>query len=88
MIRLTLTTKEAEKRDHGNEVAVVECNLRPFKTIRLTINHTIHEQVYTIFYLLLFTPSHCFHSNFRIALYNLFMHSSLTNQKRNFLLSI
>ena len=24
----------------------------------------------------------CFHSNFRIALYNLFMHSLLTNQKR------
>ena len=31
------------------------------------------------------TPSLCFHSNFRIALYNLFMHSSLTNQKRDIL---
>ena len=34
------------------------------------------------------TSSLCFHSNFRIALYNLFMHSSLTNQKCDILLSI
>ena len=30
----------------------------------------------------------CFHSNFRIALYNLFMHSPLANQKQDILLSI
>ena len=32
--------------------AVVECNLRTFKTSRVTINPEIHEQVHTIFYLL------------------------------------
>ena len=32
--------------------AVGECNLRTFKTSRLTINHEMHEQVQTIFYLL------------------------------------
>ena len=146
--------------------AIGECNLRTFKTSRVTINHEMHEQVHTIFYLLysrqnysiallctpyvlqktlqwvpkcshvLFEPiknvmlwqvnqawsswkflrkyykpnsvSHffiswcsnlalprCFHGNFSvlhsitsIALYNLFMHSSLTNQKRDVLLSI
>ena len=30
--------------------AVGECNLRTFKTSRVTINHEIHEQVHTIFY--------------------------------------
>ena len=30
----------------------------------------------------------CFHSNFRIALYNLFMHSPLASQKQDILLSI
>ena len=88
MTSLTLTTKEEEKRYPGNEVAVAERNLITFKTIRVTINHEMHEKVYTILYLLLFTPSLCFHSNFRIALYNLLMHLSLTNQKRNILLNI
>ena len=32
--------------------AVGECNLRTFKTSRVTINHEMHEQVHTIFYLL------------------------------------
>ena len=32
--------------------AVGECNLRTFKTSRVTINHGMHEQVHTIFYLL------------------------------------
>ena len=32
--------------------ALGECNLRTFKTSRVTINHKMHEQVHTIFYLL------------------------------------
>ena len=32
--------------------AVGECNLRTFKTSRVTINHEMHEQVHTIFNLL------------------------------------
>ena len=85
--------------------AIGECNLRTFKTSRVTINHEMHEQVHTIFYLLYsrffynlvfkFGASRCFHGNFSvvhsitsIALYNLFMYSSLTNQKRDILLSI
>ena len=32
--------------------AVGECNLRTLKTSRVTINHEMHEQVHTIFYLL------------------------------------
>ena len=32
--------------------AVGECNLRTFKTSRVTINHEMQEQVHTIFYLL------------------------------------
>ena len=32
--------------------AVGECNLGTFKTSRVTINHEMHEQVHTIFYLL------------------------------------
>ena len=35
-----------------NARAVGECNLRTFKTSRVTINHEMHEQVHTIFYLL------------------------------------
>ena len=79
--------------------AVGECNLRTFKTSRVTINHEMHEQVHTIFYLLYsrffnnlvfkFGASPVFPWQLlRIALYNLFMHSSLTNQKRDILLSI
>ena len=142
--------------------AVRECNLRTFKTSRVTINDEMHEQVHTIFYLLyspqncsnalLFSCSYsssfgfsfllvahvcqtfnqvcvafnmflffafslscstmfwfdkanrlsaffslwcsnlalpwCFHSNFRIALYYLLMHSPLVNQKQDILLSI
>ena len=30
----------------------------------------------------------CFHIHFRIALYNLFMHSPLANQKQDILLSV
>ena len=33
-------------------LAYGSCNLRTFKTSRVTINHEMHEQVYTIFYLL------------------------------------
>ena len=73
--------------------AVGECNLRTFKTSRVTINHEMHEQVHMIFYLLY--SQICvqiwrsvLHSITSIALYNLFMHSSLTNQKRDILLSI
>ena len=32
--------------------AVGECNLRTFKTSLVPINHEMHEQVHTIFYLL------------------------------------
>ena len=32
--------------------AVGECNLRTFKTLRVTINHEMYEQVHTIYYLL------------------------------------
>ena len=32
--------------------AVSECNLRTFKTSRVIINHEMHEQLHTIFYLL------------------------------------
>ena len=32
--------------------AVGECNLGTSKTSRVTINHEMHEQVHTIFYLL------------------------------------
>ena len=32
--------------------AVGECNLRTFKTSQVTINHEMHEQVHTVFYLL------------------------------------
>ena len=32
--------------------AIGECNLNTFKISRVTINHEMHEQVYTIFYLL------------------------------------
>ena len=43
--------------------------------------------LFFIYYILLkMTP--CFHFNFRIALYNLFMHPSLTNQNRDILMSI
>ena len=35
--------------------AVGECNLRTFKTSLVPINHEMHEQVHTIFYLL-YTP--------------------------------
>ena len=31
--------------------AVGECNLRTFKTSRVTINHEMHVQVHTLFYL-------------------------------------
>ena len=79
--------------------AVGECNLRTFKTSRVTINHEMHEQVHTIFYLLYsrffynlvfkFGASPVFPWQLlRIALYNLFTHSSLTNQKRDIFLSI
>ena len=34
------------------KVAVGECNLRTLKTSRVTINHVMHEQIHTIFYLL------------------------------------
>ena len=33
--------------------AIGECNLRTFKTSRVTINHEMHEQVHTIFYYIL-----------------------------------
>ena len=39
--------------------AVGECNLRTFKTSRVTINHGMYEQVHTIFYLL-FTQTRYF----------------------------
>ena len=32
--------------------AIGKCNLRIFKTSRVTINHEMHEQVHTVFYLL------------------------------------
>ena len=32
--------------------AVGECNLKTFKTSRVTINHEMHGQVHTFFYLL------------------------------------
>ena len=32
--------------------AVGKCNLRTFKTSLVSINHEMHEQIYTIFYLL------------------------------------
>ena len=72
--------------------AVGECNLKIFKASRVTLNQEMHVQVETIFYLLctqneMITSSLCFHSNFRIVLNNLFMHSSSTNQKRNILFS-
>ena len=60
--------------------------------------HTIFYLLYSRFFYNLvfkFGASRCFHGNFSvlhsitsIALYNLFMHSSLTNQKRDILLSI
>ena len=56
--------------------AVGECNLRTFKTSRVTINHEMHEKVYTIFYLsysrffnnlvFKFGASRCFHGNFSV----------------------
>ena len=49
----------------------------------------MHKQVHRnfLFYYVLnkITPSLFFYSNFCIALYNLYMHSSLTNQKRDIL---
>ena len=38
--------------------AVGECNLRTFKTSRVTINHEMHEQVHTIIYLLYYQQNY------------------------------
>ena len=72
------------------EPAVSESHLRTFKTSQVPINHEMHEQVHTIIYYILnkITKLICFHGNFRIVLYNLFMYSPLTNRKRDILLSI
>ena len=40
--------------------AVGECNLRTFKTSRVTINPEMHEQVHTIFYLLYIQQNYSF----------------------------
>ena len=64
-----------------------ECNLITFKT-RMTINQEMREQLHNYFVFLVYSiPPLCLHSNFCVVLYKLFMHSSLTNQKRDILLS-
>ena len=59
-----------------------------FQTSRVTINHELHQEVHMPFFIydILSKITHllCFHINVRVALYNLFTHSSLTNQKRYF----
>ena len=67
--------------------------VRTFKASQVIMNHKMRKQVQTIFLFIIIlnriTLSLCFHdSNYHIALYNLFMHSSLTNQKQDILLSI
>ena len=69
--------------------------LRTFKTSRVTINHEMHEQVYTIFIIFHSRQNNCITCIVSLAIFQLhsitcmlFMRSSLTNRKRVILLSI